>query len=229
MLDVVAERSRGDAAGDRAWFSSKSPNSAANESPRPARGQRTAAHRHSALKTAATARSARLHRQICPPLLSPPSPIPTALHTVDGACLLGPHRLSSRLIRRRSPTRPGPTLHPRIRSSTIRHNTTALQRPSLAPSPGPPLCDRLATAVSPTRSSILTPASQPHTLPQPAGCPPPSTAPPSSCPARPVGAPRGHTWARRSLGVHVDAHAVPAASPGLRRPARSHKTPCRPL
>jgi hypothetical protein len=151
-------------------------------------------------------------------------------HCCDGACLLGPRRLSSRLIRRRSPTRPGPaTLHPRIRSSTIRHDTTPPQHPSLAPSPGPPLCDRLATAVSPTRSSILTPASQPHTIPQPAGCPPPSTAPPSSCPAHPVGASRGHTWARGSVGVQVDAHAVPAARPGLRRPARSHKTPCRPL
>jgi hypothetical protein len=57
----------------------------------------------------------------------------------------------------------------------------------------------------------------------------PSSAPPSSCPARPLES-RGDTLGHRArLGVPVDAHAVPAASPGLRRPARSHKTPCRPL
>lgn len=82
----------------------------------------------------------------------------------------------------------------------------------------------------PACSSILTPCiSTPH---------PPAAGRLSSSPhrtARPLsGAPRWslrktHSRLTEAWGPQVDAHAVPAAIPGLRRPARPHKLPCRPL
>jgi hypothetical protein len=150
---------------------------------------RRPAHHHSTFVTAAIAHSARLHRQTCTSL---PSAVSSTAHRSDGACSTWPPSPKLRLTTRlHSPTRPWTVVDPisahPLLHGTARDDTHNGRTPCSLPSSGPPLCDGLATASSPARSSILTPASQPHTFLQPAGCSARSTAQPSSCPAHHVG------------------------------------------
>jgi hypothetical protein len=167
----------------------------------------------------------------CRPHLHQPSP---ALHTaVTVNVHPGPRRLSSRLTTTlRSPTRPWTILDP-ISAHSLLHDTALYDTTaaSLARSTA------RTAAVRPARYRRIprrfkhsyTCVSTPHH---------PAAGRLSSsqlCTAQQLpGAPR---WSpprtplstEEAWGVQVDAHAVPAAIPGLRRPARSHKTPCRPL